>query len=97
MNTITIADIKRGGMAALDVALYRGAATIMKRNQPAAVVLTPVAYQALVASAANGASQSGALDWMLNAANVPVPTNGGLQGKAMDERLNGLKSNWIDR
>ena len=97
MNTITIADIKRGGMAALDVALYRGAATIMKRNQPAAVVLTPAAYQALVASAANGASPSGALDWMLNAANVPVPVNGGLHGKATDGRLNGLRSDWIDR
>lgn len=97
MNTITIADIKRGGMAALDVALYRGAATIMKRNQPAAVVLTPAAYQALVASAANARGLSGALDWMLNAANVPVPLNGGLQGQAMDERLNGLKSDWIDR
>ena len=97
MNTITIADIKRGGMAALDVALHRGAATIMKRNRPAAIVLTPAAYQSLVASAANARGLSGALDWMLNAANVPVPLNGGLQGKAMDERLNGLKSDWIDR
>ena len=97
MNIITIADIKRGGMAALDAALHRGAATIMKRNQPAAVVLTPAAYQALVASAANAANPSGALDWMLNATSVPVSLNGGLQGQAMDERLKDLKSDWIDR
>ena len=97
MNTITIADIKRGGMAALDVALHSGAATIMKRNRPAAVVLTPSAYQSLVTRAATAAASGGALDWMLNAANTPVPVNGGLQGQAMNERLNELKSNWLDR
>ena len=62
MNTITIAGIKRGGMTALEVALQRGAATIMKRNRPAAVVLTPLAYQSLVSSAANAGGLHGALD-----------------------------------
>ncbi|MGB4116563.1 MAG: hypothetical protein WBK51_08470 [Polaromonas sp.] len=97
MNIITIADIKRGGMAALDVALHRGAATIMKRNRPAAVVLTPAAYQSLVTSAATPSSLGGALDWMLNAATAPMPLNGGLDGQAMNERLNALKSDWIER
>ena len=55
MNTITIAEIKRGGMAALTAALnmpqHDGTATIMKRNRPAAIVLTPQAYAALVSAA----------------------------------------------
>jgi PHD/YefM family antitoxin component YafN of YafNO toxin-antitoxin module len=97
MNTITIADIKRGGMAALDVALSSGAATIMKRNRPAAVVLTPSAYQSLLTRAATASASGGALDWMLSAANAPVPVDGGLEGQAMNERLNELKSDWIDR
>jgi hypothetical protein len=97
MNVITIADIKRGGMAALDVALHRGAATIMKRNRPAAIVLTPAAYESLVSRASTAATTGGALDWMLNAANAPMPVNDGLQGHAMNERLNELKSDWLDR
>lgn len=97
MNTITIADIKRGGMAALDVALHRGAATIMKRNRPAAIVLTPDAYQSLVKKAAGLAIAGGALDWMLSTANASVlQTDERLQDQAMTDRLNGLKNDWLD-
>jgi PHD/YefM family antitoxin component YafN of YafNO toxin-antitoxin module len=97
MNTITIAEIKRGGMAALDVALHRGTATIMKRNRPAAIVLTPAAYEVLLAKAAKDAPASTALDWLLNASNAPVPSPSGLEGAAMTQRLSELKTDWLDR
>jgi PHD/YefM family antitoxin component YafN of YafNO toxin-antitoxin module len=97
MNTITIAEIKRGGMAALDVALHRGTATIMKRNRPAAIVLTPAAYELLLAKAANDAPASTALDWLLSASDAPISRTNGLEGAAMTQRLNELKTDWLER
>lgn len=94
MNTITIAEIKRGGMAALDLAMNRGMATIMKRNRPAAVVLTPVAYEALLAKAAQTTSANSALDWLLHTAPANTPA---LEGDAMAQRLGGLQSDWNER
>jgi hypothetical protein len=94
-NTLTIADIKRGGMAALDLALHRGAATIMKRNRPAAVVLTPDAYEDLVRKASHGAAPSHALDWLLSAPALPKVS--ALDGAAMAKRLSELSSDWPHR
>jgi PHD/YefM family antitoxin component YafN of YafNO toxin-antitoxin module len=96
MNTITIADIKRGGMAALDQALHYGAATIMKRNRPAAIVLTPEAYKALTARAEKESNPASALDWLLNNSNVEMTLNP-LGGQAMAQRLSDLKNDWSER
>jgi PHD/YefM family antitoxin component YafN of YafNO toxin-antitoxin module len=93
-NTITIAEIKRGGMSALDAVLSRGAATIMKRNRPAAIVLAPQAYEAMLAKAAPRA----ALDWLLSPANATPPPNGaGLDTAAIAQRLLEAKADWSDR
>jgi hypothetical protein len=97
MNTITMAEIKRGGMAALDLALLRGTATIMKRNRPAAIVLTPQAYEVLLAKAARDTPSGSALDWLLNASSVPPSGSDGLEGAAMSQRLDELKSDWMER
>lgn len=94
-NTLTIADIKRGGMAALDLALHRGAATIMKRNRPAAVVLTPDAYEDLVRKASHDAAPSNALDWLLSA--PALPKAGALDGAVMAKRLSELSRDWPNR
>ena len=94
MNTITIAEIKRGGMAALDQAMSRGTATIMKRNRPAAVVLTPALYEALLAKAAQTTAANSALDWLLHTAPTSTPA---LDGEAMARRLAGLQSDWTER
>ncbi len=99
MNTITIAEIKRGGMAALDAVLnmpqHGGTATIMKRNRPAAVVLTPQVYAALVN--ADEHKRSGkALDWLLAADTISqsgLYTNT-LDANGMAQRLNDLRSEW---
>jgi len=63
-NTVTVAEIKRRGMAAIEEGLRRGPLHIVKRNKPAAVVLSEDEYLRL----ANGkAAQPGltALQWLL--------------------------------
>jgi len=100
MNTITIAEIKRGGMAALDAVLnmpqHGGTATIMKRNRPAAVVLTPQVYAALLVNADEHKRSGKALDWLLAAHNISqseLQTNE-LDANGMAQRLNDLRSEW---
>jgi PHD/YefM family antitoxin component YafN of YafNO toxin-antitoxin module len=39
MNTMTIAELKRRGMAAIEEGLTKGPIHIMKRNQPSAVIV----------------------------------------------------------
>lgn len=101
MNIITIAEIKRGGMGALDVALSRGAATIMKRNRPAAIVLTPQSYDMLLAQVLANQQTSAhgsALDWLLNASNAAKPgSSSKLADDDMGQRINGLKTGWLER
>lgn len=64
MNLITVAEIKRRGMAAIEEGLRLGPVHIVKRNQPSAVVLSEADYQALVG--AQQAPQTGmtALQWL---------------------------------
>ena len=47
MNLLTVAEIKRRGMAAIEEGLRKGPVHIVKRNQPAAVVLSEGDYLAL--------------------------------------------------
>jgi hypothetical protein len=97
-SMIRIADIKRGGMAALDAALLKGPAHIMKRNRSAAVVLLPADYEALVKRAALAARPSAdepisALDWMLQEA----PPEGTLNADQVVDYVRSLRSDWDER
>jgi len=47
-NTVTTSEIKRRGMAAIEDGLSRGPLHILKRNRPAAVVLSEAEYQRLL-------------------------------------------------
>ena len=47
MNTLTVSELKRRGMAAIEDGLRSGPVHIVKRNKPAAVVLTEAEYQRL--------------------------------------------------
>ena len=47
-NTVTVSEIKRRGMAAIEEGLRRGPLHIVKRNKPAAVVLSEDEYLRLV-------------------------------------------------
>lgn len=47
-NFLTIAELKRRGMAAIEEGLRRGPVYIVKRNKAAAVVLSEEEYQRLI-------------------------------------------------
>ncbi len=66
-NTLTIAEIKRRGMAAIEDGLKRGPVHIIKRNKPAAVVLSEDAYQSLARDKAAVLTGGGttAVQWLL--------------------------------
>lgn len=98
MNTITIAEIKKGGMAALDVALNHGVTTIVKRNRPAAIVLTPAAYALLVDKNNLSSPANSALDWLLHSPGQPQRDGSKrLSSAAMAQRLDALKNEWPER
>lgn len=67
-NTLTVAELKRRGMAAIEDGLRQGPVHIVKRNRPAAVVLSEEAYARLVEAASADRSVPGmtAVEWLLS-------------------------------
>jgi PHD/YefM family antitoxin component YafN of YafNO toxin-antitoxin module len=65
-NVLTSAELKRRGIAAIEQALQHGPVHLLKRNRPAAVVLSEHHYRQLQlqASQAPGCEAS-ALQWLL--------------------------------
>lgn len=66
-NTLTSAEIKRRGLAAIEDGLRRGPVRILKRNRLAAVVVSGEDYQRLTASASGSPPGMGVLEWLLSA------------------------------
>lgn len=66
MNTLTVAELKRRGMAAIEEGLRRGPVHIVKRNRPAAVVLSEDDYQRLAQGKAAAPSGVTAMQWLLS-------------------------------
>lgn len=64
-NTITVAEIKRRGMAAIEDGLRHGPLHIVKRNKPAAVVLSEDEYQRLASSKTMAPDGMTAMQWLL--------------------------------
>lgn len=64
MNILTVAEIKRRGMAAIEESLRLGPVHIVKRNKPAAVVISEDEFQRLTygAMAPDGLT---AAQWLL--------------------------------
>jgi prevent-host-death family protein len=94
MNVITIAEIKRRGMSAVEEALANGPVHLMKRNRPAAVLLSEEAYERLKAAAESGGTARGstALEWFL--ADQPA---GQLDERGLEKRMAELRSDWDER
>ncbi len=65
-NTVTTSEIKRRGMAAIEDGLLRGPLHILKRNRPAAVVLSEDEYQRLVQGRVTSPVGLSAVQWLLN-------------------------------
>ncbi len=64
-NTLTAAEIKRRGMAAIEEGLRRGPVHIVKRNKPAAVVLSEADYQRLAHGRVIAPEGLTAVQWLL--------------------------------
>ena len=64
-NTLTAAEIKRRGMAAIEEGLRRGPVRIIKRNRLAAVVLSEEEYRRLTGGASPARPGTTALQWLL--------------------------------
>lgn len=106
MNTVTVAEIKRSGFAALELALTRGPVHLMKRNRPSAVMLRPADYEDLLQRASRPVSPPRPTGLALFLADTPsapsTPSSSGLDATgldaaAMDARLSGLREGWSER
>lgn len=64
-NVLTIAELKRRGMAAIEEGLQRGPLRILKRNRLAAVVLSEDHYRRLIGEQASGVRGLSAVQWLL--------------------------------
>ena len=66
-NGLTVAELKRRGMAAIEDGLQHGPVRIFKRNKAAAVVLSETEYQRLATAASGQLAPPGlsAMEWLL--------------------------------
>lgn len=88
MNTITVSEIKRRGMAAIEEGLRSGPVHIVKRNKPAAVVLTEADYQKLAHGQLNPPGGVTVVQWLLNQRGV------GKRSKAQIDDALSAERNW---
>lgn len=87
-NTVTVAEIKRRGMAAIEEGLRRGPLHIVKRNQLAAVVLSEDEYERLAHGQAPAPAGMTAMQWLL------AQPSAGKRTKAQIDAALGTERNW---
>ena len=93
MNSLTAAELKRRGFAALDAHLLRGPVRITRHNKPAAVVLSEADYAALSGTKPDAASGMTALQWLLS--RSADENKAGKRSKAqLDRRLREERDSW---
>ncbi len=81
-NIVTVGELKRRGMAAIEEALRRGPVRIVKRNKSAAVVLSEEEYLRLTGERPPDRPRVTALQWLLS-----QPAAGALDKAAIDSEL----------
>lgn len=89
MNTLTAADLKRRGMAAIEEGLRRGPLHIVKRNRPSAVVLSQDDYARLARGKTASPQGLTAVQWLL-----AQPVRGKRRGKAVLDASLKAERNW---
>jgi prevent-host-death family protein len=89
MNTLTAAEIKRRGMAAIDEALRHGPVHLIKRNKPAAVVLSAKDYERLSQGRGKEAPGMTAAEWLLRR-----PVTGNKRKRDLDNSLRDDREDW---
>jgi PHD/YefM family antitoxin component YafN of YafNO toxin-antitoxin module len=87
-NTVTVAEIKRRGMAAIEDGLRRGPVHIVKRNQLAAVVLSEDEYQRLAHGKMPTPGAMTAVQWLL------AQPAGGKRSKAQIDAALKIERTW---
>jgi len=90
-NFLTVAELKRRGMAAIEEHLRRGPVHILKRNKPAAVVLSEDEYQRLIGQQPSAVCGMSALQWLL-----ARPATGTRSKEDIDRAL-GAERDWSER
>jgi len=65
VNTLTVAELKRRGMAAIEAGLLHGPLHIVKRNRPTAVVLSEEEYLRLTQGNVATPPGMNAVQWLL--------------------------------
>ncbi|MSQ53355.1 MAG: type II toxin-antitoxin system Phd/YefM family antitoxin [Betaproteobacteria bacterium] len=87
-NTLTVAEIKRRGMAAIEEGLRHGPVHIIKRNKHAAVVLTEDEYHRLAHGKLPASGGMTAMQWLL------AQPAGGKRSKAQIDAHLKAERNW---
>jgi len=89
MNSLTAAELKRRGMAAIEDRLRHGPVHLMKHNKPSAVVLSEADYARLAQGKAGTAVGMTAIQWLLN-----QPATGTRRKAQLDKSLREERGNW---
>lgn len=84
-NTLSAAEIKRRGFAAIEESLRRGPVHLVKRNKPAAVVLSEEEYQRLIEGQPRMRPGMTAIQWLL-AQPVGTRSKADIDATLADER-----------
>jgi PHD/YefM family antitoxin component YafN of YafNO toxin-antitoxin module len=85
-NTLTISEIKRRGMAAIDDRLKIGPTHIMKRNKQAAVILSEAQYQRLLGRENKPLPGMTALQWLTKSASTGKRRKAAIDADVQKER-----------
>lgn len=89
MNSLSAAELKRRGMAAVEEALKRGPIHLMKRNRRAAVVLSEADYEQLTERRGGKAVGLSAIQWLLSS-----PSRGRKSKVQLDAALRTEREGW---
>jgi prevent-host-death family protein len=89
MNSLTAAELKRRGMAAIEEGLRRGPVHLVKRNKPAAVVISAEDYSRLSLRSRAKPIGMTAVQWLLN-----QPATGTKRKEQLDKALNAERDAW---
>lgn len=85
-NILTVAELKRRGMAAIEEGLQRGPLRIVKRNRSAAVVLSEDDYRRLTGAQPMGVRGLSALQWLLTQSASGTRSKDDIDRMLADER-----------
>lgn len=91
MNTLSAIELKRRGIAAIEEGLRKGPLHLVKRNRPAAVVLSEDEYQRLLSGRGERTAATGitAVQWLLSIASA------GKRSKSeIDAALEAERNSW---